>query len=168
MTNRFHTATALMCAAALAACASPPPKSNTLEVLATADANADGAVDQREWVTNADATFTELDANYDGDLTVEEMQDGFAAFDADGDGVLTSGELQSAEMDADGDGVITEEEWNAAPAHAKMDLSGDGTVSRSEMRTYGTRGQRSFDANSDGRVSRSEVADEEMFTLWRF
>ncbi len=168
MTNKFHYTAALIGAAALTACAGPQNPSSTMGVLDNADRNADGAVDQMEWVTAADETFTELDANHDGDVTVEELQDGFEVFDVDGDGVLATWEFQSAQMDANADGVITAEEWSAAPVHKQMDLSGDGQVTRSELRTYGTRGQRSFDRDGDGLVSATEVADADQFTLWRF
>lgn len=167
MTISSKATAALLTAATLAACASSgPTNQGTLEVLAKVDRNEDGAT-MEEWMAHGDRTFTELDVAGDGNVTVQDMEEGFDAFDIDGDGVLFRWEFDSPDLDANKDGQITPDEWDGALVHSRMDTNGDGRVTRSEARTYSARGHRSWDRDGDGRVSRSEAAVDQ-FTLWRF
>ena len=101
------------------------------------------------------ASFEELDANGDGQLTLAELQAHAAA--------------RVAEIDSNGDGVITADEL---AAHAQRDISdkaekmlekrdenGDGQVTLDEMQPSSDRQERMFDRmdeDGDGSISAEE------------
>lgn len=86
--------------------------------LAALDSNGDGAVDNAEFDVFVAESFTKLDANGDGYVTLVEAQAGgmtpeqFAAANANGDGGLSKEEYAAAAAadfaaaDQDGDGVL--------------------------------------------------------------
>lgn len=89
----------------------------TSDHLGALDANGNGAVDRAEFETFMQVTFTKLDANGDGVLTVKEASevipaDAFAAADANGDGKLSGSEFTA---------VVTDD-------FRKADLDGDGKL----------------------------------------
>jgi Ca2+-binding EF-hand superfamily protein len=100
-------------------------------------------------------SFSQLDADGNGELTQDEMRARgaarFATVDADGDGFLTVEELEAAgserakkrsarmmkHLDADGDGKISQEEMQNRDKGGRMfgriDADGNGTVSEEEF-----------------------------------
>lgn len=89
----------------------------TSDHLTAIDANKDGAVDRTEFDKFMTVTFTSLDKNGDGSLTVTETTailpaDAFAKADANGDGKLSRAEFTSVvaadfkKADLDGDGRL--------------------------------------------------------------
>ena len=115
-------------------------------------------------VTGADAhgggkrnmpSFLELDANQDGNLSMEELQafgqGRFDHADTNGDGILTREELTEqaqARIDGHVDRMIE-----------RKDSDGDGALSSEELRGGHDRGNRIFehaDADSDGLISEEE------------
>jgi len=82
------------------------------------------------------------------------------AFDGNGDGALSRGELERlffALLDADADGVLGPLEWPRHPAAdpPQLDRDGDGRVARSEMQ-LDDEVLAAFDVDGDGRVQRDE------------
>ncbi|MFQ5562976.1 MAG: EF-hand domain-containing protein [Parvularculaceae bacterium] len=92
-----------------------------------------------------------LDANDDGKITAEEMDDHqaefFAGADADGDGAITREEMKAFHKarraehmrermgDANGDGVVERDEYMDAAAERfdKLDKNEDGVLSEDEL-----------------------------------
>lgn len=133
--------------------------------------------DRHNGGTQMRPTFDALDTDGDGEITRAEMtahmQSRFDRADADGDGALSREELITRMMarqaerigrradhmidrhDADGDGHLGMQELQArrrGGMMARMDLDGDGTVSRAEFddwhsqqgdRHHGMRGRKS-------------------------
>lgn len=102
-------------------------------------------------------SFSELDANADGQITMEEMQ--------------ARGDARLAKIDTDGDGFVSEAEAvEAARARAKdrharmverLDADKDGKLSLQELKPKGDRGARMFeraDADKSGGISQEEFA----------
>ena len=104
-------------------------------------------------------TFSELDADGDGSITIAEIRARasarFAESDTDGDGKLTAEELTAA--------VAARAAERAAVGMARMiewrDTDGDGMLSEAEL--GGDTGPRIFmrlDADDDGKISAEEFA----------
>jgi Ca2+-binding EF-hand superfamily protein len=128
--------------------------------------------------------FTILDTNENGSLTSDEipasLMEALAPIDANMDGELTLEEIQDSRpnrtlrgfafLDDNSDGFLTEDEVNAdiwarlSPA----DASGDGAVSEEELATYRDslppRGFRRLDDNGDGLITQDEV-NEMIWTI---
>lgn len=121
-------------------------------------------------------SFSELDANGDGSLTIAEVQANatgrFAEMDANGDGVITADEIaaraaEQAEMraterfarmlewrDSDGDGALSQVEMGdnrAEKMFSRLDKDGDGVVSAEEFEMAQKRGQRDGAGNHGNR-----------------
>lgn len=83
-----------------------------------------------------------------GPQTLEQFQArierGFAGLDADGDGVVTAGELNGASG------------GRAAPMLARLDADDDGKVTRAEMAAGAQRMFERMDTNGDGVISPDE------------
>lgn len=107
-------------------------------------------------------SFSDLDADGDGQLTMEEMnnmrQNRFQAADANSDGILTREELT-----AHAQGKVEE---HVARMLERKDADGDGALSLEEMQSgRHAHGQRLFeraDANSDGAISEEEFEEAMM------
>lgn len=98
-------------------------------------------------------TFEELDANGDGQVSLQEFQDArqarFASADADGDGNLTRDEMIAAIQARAGD--------QADRMIQRLDANGDGALSLDEMpKPRGDRMMKRLDRNDDGTLSREE------------
>ena len=150
----------------------PPPESHInslLELFRDADANNDGVV-----------SFEELQAIHP-DVSLER----FDALDRNGDGVLSGEDLPAPrpedpsarllrllhEADANGDGAVTLDELRAIhpdfseDAFARLDLNGDGVLSREDLPDAPPAGPhelllrllREADANGDGEVTFEEL-----------
>jgi len=125
----------------------------------------------------ATALFVSAGAYAKGQGMMAQQRPSFAELDSDGDGSLSTAEIQAradarfAAMDSNGDGVISADENAAAMAQkaaerAEMrfarllewrDADGDGALSQLEMGD--NRAERVFsraDANSDGMISAEE------------
>lgn len=103
------------------------------------------------------ASFEQMDANGDGQLTQAEMDshraDRFAKMDKDGDGKLTAEEMESRgneeakersakmikKFDKNGDGALTQDEMpkprDADKMFGKMDADSSGGISKEEFET---------------------------------
>lgn len=103
-------------------------------------------------------SFSDLDANADGQITLEEMQ--------------ARGAARMAEIDTDSDGFFSEDEAVAAATarakerHARMverlDADKDGKLSLEEMKPKGDRGAKMFeraDADKSGGISEAEFTE---------
>ena len=161
-------------ALAVAGCASdtppkaeigPPPSASFTLV----DANADDHVDRAEWEAHGDKVFVTVDKDASGALTEAELGGSFAAFDADGDGVISPHELDLPALDADGDGVISPDEWDGSVPFERLDANRDGQVSDDEFRARRAGNFTALDADVDDRVSRIELTPSApRFTLFSF
>lgn len=105
------------------------------------------------------ASFAELDANGDGNLTLEEMSAAgaarFALADTDGDGGLSVAELQARAEE----GRLQRMADRVASMLGRRDSNGDGLLQRDEMIGRGAGPERMFDrldANDDGVVTQAE------------
>lgn len=89
----------------------------TSDHLAALDADGNGAVERAEFENFMQVTFTHLDANGDGSLTVDEASavipaNDFARADSNGDGKLSGSEFAAVvaadfeKADLDGDGRL--------------------------------------------------------------
>lgn len=103
-------------------------------------------------------SFSDLDANADGQITMEEMQ--------------ARGAARLAKVDTDGDGFLSEDEAVAAATarakdrHARMverlDADKDGKLSLTEMQPKGDRAAKMFeraDADKSGGISEAEFTE---------
>ncbi len=101
----------------------------------------------------AEGLFETFDTNHDGKLTQAEIdqvrQDRFAAFDKNGDGMLSLEEYQALWLDAmhramvrsfqaldvNGDAEVTQEEFTVRFSHVvdRLDANGDGQVTEDEL-----------------------------------
>ncbi|MEM7668934.1 MAG: EF-hand domain-containing protein [Pseudomonadota bacterium] len=136
---------------------------------AAVDADADDHIAEPEWENHGERTFIRLDADESGELSPAELNSGFDAFDLNGDGILSSHEVDAAAFDVNEDGVLSREEWALANAHGRVDVNGDGKVDRDEFRARRAGNFQSYDRDLDRRVSRVELAsDAPRFTLFRF
>ena len=106
-------------------------------------------------------SFTELDADGNGELTLAELQSHgakrFADADTDGDGLLSSDEMVAA--------AKAREEGRMAKFVDRMierrDTNGDGFLSVEEMAPEGDRAERMLehaDADNNGTISEEEFA----------
>lgn len=102
---------------------------------------------------SAEGWLTQVDANKDGAVSLDEIKTArnarFADFDRDKDGVVNSAEVEAAvregvermtkrivrRFDKDRDGTITRDEFNrfAVERFSWLDLNDDGTVTKDEM-----------------------------------
>ncbi|WP_372571404.1 EF-hand domain-containing protein [Ruegeria jejuensis] len=101
--------------------------------------------------------FEVLDADGDGQVTIEEVQawqeQRFTSVDTDGSGTLSLEELQAAGQ--------TRANEKAAKMLERRDANGDGQLSQDEMpkRRDPSRMFDRMDANDDGSISQQEFAD---------
>jgi Ca2+-binding EF-hand superfamily protein len=90
------------------------------------------------------------------------------AMDANGDGVITRAEAESARqtqfarLDTDHDGYLSQAERSAAPGGGRMlnmvpDPDADGRISRAELMAAPYRVFDRLDANDDGAISAAEI-----------
>ncbi|NWG71083.1 MAG: EF-hand domain-containing protein [Parvularculaceae bacterium] len=95
--------------------------------------------------------------------------DHFAKMDKNGDGKITSSEMDSAHedfiraADANGDGGVTQEEMQAhhkkKMAERLGDTNGDGAISRAEFEAQSAERFKKLDKNGDGSLSQDELRD---------
>jgi len=123
------------------------------------DRNNDGQVDRGEWQGNA-RLFVRLDANRDGNLTMQEYTQGNGfVLDALGGPVF-----RFSDIDANNDGWVTRREWNMSSADFKrLDINFDNRISRFEFEhdsasddRYSPAQFNALDANHDGWLTCSE------------
>jgi Ca2+-binding EF-hand superfamily protein len=131
----FAGAFAVLACAAAPSHAQPAPTQRLLpdpeSLIASADANKDGAVSRAEFVAERAKTFPRLDRNRDGFLSRDEflaaapagMRRNFLA-------------AQFGRFDANNDGKLSPAEFNAAPTPGfdRLDSNGDGSLSAAEMK----------------------------------
>lgn len=113
----MKTLTTLLAAAAFAGLSSATLAQTgmTVDHVAAADTDADGAISQAEYIAFMEATFTTYDVNKDGNLEWSEVQEiipvaVFKAADADSNNALSKAEFDAqvmkdfaaADKDADG------------------------------------------------------------------
>lgn len=166
---------AISVAALIAGCAQQtppvalPPPPATFSAL---DDDADGTVTVAEWEDHGNDLFAQIDTDGDGQITEAEFLTGHAALDSDKDGVLTSEEADIEGLDVDGDGVISEAEWQTANPHARLDANSDGLVTAEEIRVSRARTFRTIDLDGNSSLSISETGLEQDrdqgFTVLRF
>lgn len=98
------------------------------ELLAMADLNNDGSISRDEFLTVRSASFSRIDMDTSGGLTVSEFQTILS------DRVSRFAGRAFSRVDADGDGVITQAEWDANPPEIfdRADKNGDGVLSPAE------------------------------------
>ena len=98
------------------------------------DTNKDGMISAAEHTAGAKAKFGKMDADGDGRVTTAEMDAAHA-----GAGGGAAPKMSSAEklktIDTDGDGAITaaEHEQGSRGMFTKMDANGDGNLSAEEL-----------------------------------
>ena len=135
-TVAFLTALALGSAATLVMAGDGPrgDRGAGLERLKAADTDGNGMIsrDEAKALPRLLKNFDAIDANHDGQVTMEEMH----AFHAAHRGAHRGGFL--AKLDADKDGRISREEANAAPRFAErfdaIDANRDGFVTPDELK----------------------------------
>jgi hypothetical protein len=126
------TALALASAATLTFAQAGPGRGALLERLKAADTNADGMLSRAEAAAlpRIAAHFDEIDANKDGQITMEELRAFHAQRHADHAGAFMK------RMDTDGDGRISKAEALAAAAARfdAVDTNKDGFITPDEMK----------------------------------
>ncbi|MEM9044248.1 MAG: EF-hand domain-containing protein [Pseudomonadota bacterium] len=146
-----------------------PPPSSASKGFDHVDQDGDATVSQAEWDGHAASTFVILDRDASGILTDVELNEGFGAFDIDGDGVLTPEEVDAPELDLDGDGVISREEWVKANVIDKYDTDGDGRISDREFRKRRTSAFEAYDSDLNQTVDKIELDPAgRRFTVFKF
>jgi Ca2+-binding EF-hand superfamily protein len=132
-----------------------------VETFRRVDRNADGALDQSEflgeaWDDDREDSFDDLDANNNGRVERSEWHGGsnvFTQLDRNRDGVLSRFEVvggqdtmgdtwdEFASLDYNGNGAITRNEWHGSVASFnRLDQNRDGVVSRREFGTFDVTG----------------------------
>ncbi|MBY8974653.1 hypothetical protein KHP62_02470 [Rhodobacteraceae bacterium NNCM2] len=145
----------------------PPPSSGV--GFDAIDTNADDHIDHAEWTDHGHRTFDALDGDGSGEVSHDELRDGFDIYDVNGDGVLTKDEVDSVELDLDGDGKVTRAEWEQAISAGPIDTDRNARISRKEYQMYHTANLNRYEANPNGAYSRLALApDAAGFTLFRF
>ncbi len=111
------------------------------------------------------ASFSDLDANGDGVLTVAELEAfgkaRFDATDADGDGFVTIEEMHAHMMQQ----MQEKKTERGAKILEHKDTDGDGKLSFEEMRPSDKRQDKMFgklDADGNGEISQEEFAQAQM------
>jgi len=144
-----------------------------LKKLKEQDANGDGRIDRAEW-KGPPEMFDRADADKDGALSKEEIQEAVRRLAPDGAGGKLGGAM-FRRQDADGDGKISRGEWKmAADLFDRLDTNKDGFLEMAEVQPKGPgRGWRGggdgdgffaqLDKNRDGKVTKDEFADERKF-----
>lgn len=136
--------------------------------LFAADANNDGTLTRAEYDAGRDALFTRLDADNNGELTREEMRQGWGHRGRGRGGRGGMHSLRGA--DANNDGNITRDEFLARPIEMfdRLDANDDGVISADERPQRRERGERPAraerperpnpDTDGNGTISRAEFA----------
>ena len=161
--GRVGAATVLV---ALVACQSADRSGRADEETAVffplADTNDDAAISLAEWDAFSDRLFVKLDADGDGQLTGDELQDDFKNFDLDNDGVIDPSEapLLIGPADANGDSMVDRQEYTKFDwADYAADLDRSGGVTRQELRRARQRAFYSWDRDLDGVLHRDEIEE---------
>ena len=135
---------------------------------ASLDKNNDGAIDRTEAAGNARLAehFDRLDRNADGKLSADERpQRGMRDHGRHG-GKGGRGEAHAFQkLDVDGDGKVTRAEAAAEPRFAerfdRMDANRDGAVDRADRELQGKQRRDEWfakaDADKDGKLTRAEI-----------
>jgi Ca2+-binding EF-hand superfamily protein len=144
----------------------------TVNRFRTLDHDNNGRLSRAEWHATSE-TFSRLDRNRDGALTVGEFtasedddtEDRFSDLDTNHDGSVSRSEWHGSAavftaLDANRDGVLTRAEavgnQDTAPDEFRsLDVNNDGAVARDEWH-WNTAAFDRLDANRDGRLSRGE------------
>jgi len=132
---------------------------------------SDGKISEDEAPSRLAQHFDRVDADGDGQVTLEEMRSmalrrGMKRFgqrmDADGDGKLSSSEFVDARVarwkraDVDGDDAVTKEEIRSAIRNKRGHFRGRGRGPGMKPRERGGRFA-AMDANDDGKVTKAEM-----------
>lgn len=97
------------------------------ELLRASDENANGSVDQTEFMELWKSFKAKVDEEDD---TEEDIQSAFKTYDIDGDGYITKDEMVTAITRM---GFVENKEEEASKCLKEMDLDGDGKVSYAEF-----------------------------------
>lgn len=166
---------ALVLATALAACAGapdpsaertrlgPPPSS-----FAKLDADGNDSVSRAEWDAHGQRVFDAADANQDGVIDEAEWDTVHATLDLDGDGALTSHEIDTAGIDTDGDGRVSAAEWAEFNVTERFDEDRDGRTSRAEFERRRAARFDAMDVDLNARVSGLELDRNQRWTAFTF
>lgn len=104
------------------------------------DADKDGKITAAELAAHRQARFTAADTNSDGSLNAEELTAFHTAQMAERMAERTGRMMQW--MDANGDGALSVDEMPDGPSPermARIDIDGDGAISREEAQAAGER-----------------------------
>jgi Ca2+-binding EF-hand superfamily protein len=144
------------------------------------DRDGNGIVTRDEMRTTEIERFEKMDANRDGQLTLDEVQafgkeraaKRFAAKDKNGDGQLSRAEVQKmpdpmfARLDTNGDGLLSKEELekkaehfqeHAAKRFQRSDADHNGAISQGEALAQVDKRFARMDKNGDGLLTQDEL-----------